>query len=418
MKLRKSKGIMLLVAMLVLSLSLVGCGSTQDTSKTTAPTDNSAPVSKVKTGQTITVWSHLTDAEIAALKPVAEEWGTKTGNKVTFVSDKSDFQAFTTAAQNGKGPDIMFGLPHDNLGTFQKAGLLAPVPDGLMKDADYVPMSLDAVSYSGKKYAVPLSMETYALFYNTAKVPNPPKTWDEFVKAAQKDGFQYDINNFYFSYAFLAGEGGYVFKNTGGGLDPNDIGLNNEGALKGAQLLQDFTQKYKFMPADIQGNKALANFQDGKTAFYISGPWDVGGLKKANTQFAVTNLPTLPDGKNSTPFVGVQTAFVSSKSQNVDTAWDLVKYLLEKSPKVLMEVGNRIPVQNAALADPKVQNDPIVKAFAEQAKQGMPMPNITQMQAVWGPAGDNLKLLTKGENTKTVMDAMVAKIKSGIALQQ
>ncbi len=408
---KRSKGILAIALVLVLAVSLVGCGTT-----TPAPTTPAAPT--VKSGVTINVWSHFTPTEVAALKPIAEEWAKKTNNTVNFVADNSDFQAFATAAQNGKGPDIMFGLPHDNLGTFQKAGLLVPVPGSVMKDSDYVPLAIQAVSYDGKKYAVPLSMETYALFYNTQKVPTPPTTWDDFIAQAQKVGFQYDINNFYFTNAFLTGEGGYVFKAANGALDPNDIGMNNEGAVKGAQLVQDFVTKYHFMPADISGNNALAAFQNGKTGFYISGPWDVAGLKKANTPFAITNLPALPDGKASVPFVGVYTAFVSAKSANVDTAWDLVKYMLQKSPETLFKVGNRIPVVKSYQNDPAVQNDPVIKAFMTQANQGVPMPNITAMAAVWGPAGDNLKLLTQGKDVKTVLDAMVAKIKSGIALQQ
>ena len=53
--------------------------------------------------------------------------------KVKVQVDTSDFQAFFnfTSKQNKfKRQDILFGMPHNDLGTFQKAGLLAEVPWG------------------------------------------------------------------------------------------------------------------------------------------------------------------------------------------------------------------------------------------------------------------------------------------------
>ena len=44
-------------------------------------------------------------------------------------------EAFEFDVYKRQGPDIMFGLAHDNLGTFQKAGLLAEVPEGIINDS-------------------------------------------------------------------------------------------------------------------------------------------------------------------------------------------------------------------------------------------------------------------------------------------
>ncbi|HBM79294.1 MAG TPA: maltose ABC transporter substrate-binding protein, partial [Clostridiaceae bacterium] len=85
--------------------------------------------------------------EVKALDPIAQEWAKNTGNTVKVQADKGDFQAYLQAANSSKAPDIMFGIAHDNLGTFQKAKLLEEVPDGTINKSDYVQMSLDAVSY-------------------------------------------------------------------------------------------------------------------------------------------------------------------------------------------------------------------------------------------------------------------------------
>jgi arabinogalactan oligomer/maltooligosaccharide transport system substrate-binding protein len=412
-----SKILALLTAMVfVLSIALTGCGGGTKTSE--QPSQTQTAEQPKKEPVELIVWSHLTDPEIAKVQEIANKWAEQTGNKVKVLADQSDFQAFATAAQSGKGPDIMFGLPHDNLGTFQKAGLLAEVPEGVINKDDYVPMSISAVSYDGKMYAVPIAMETYALFYNTDKVKTPPATLDDLIKLGKEVGFQYDVNNFYFSFAFIAAYGGYVFKDTGGGLDPNDIGLDNAGAKKGLELIKDFVQKYKFMPPDINYDMAKGNFQSGKIGLYISGPWDVDGFKKANVPFKVAPLPQI-DGKPTPSFAGVQAAFVSANSKHQKEAWELMKYLVENTGLPLFETGNRIPVIKSLLDNPEVKGNEILSAFAEQAQHAIPMPNIPQMSQVWGPAGNALQLITSGKvPVDKAAEDMVKQIKQGIATMQ
>jgi len=375
----------------------------------------------------ITVWSHMTDPEIAVIKQAADQWAQQTGNQVDVVAAQGGFQDFATAAQSDQGPDIMFGLPHDNLGTFQAAGLLAPVPQGFLNPDDYVPLGLQAVTFNGQLYAVPLSMESYALVMNTNLVKDAPTNWTDLINTAKsltkKDqhGFMFEVNNFYYAYAFIAGEGGYVFKNTGSGLDPNDIGLNNEGAVKGFTFLGDLVRKYKLMPSDVNGDIVNGQFTSGKLAMTITGPWSIQGYKDANIPIKVVPLPsiTFADGNSPKPFVGVYAAFVSSASKHQDLAWQLMKYLIQNTPQQLFQVGHRIPVLKSALNTPDIQNDPITQAFAQSAAGGDPMPNIPQMPAVWTPAGNALTLITSGKATpKAAADQLVQNVKDQIASQK
>ncbi len=400
---RKVKVLCSVLTALLLTTALVGCGSS--TSSTT------------KSGKHLIVWSHLTKPEITALNTVAQKWAKKTGNTVTVQLDSLDTsksQEFLQAARSSKGPDIMYGMAHDNFGTFQKAGLLEPVPSGVINTSDYVDTSIKAVSYDGKMYAVPMSIETYALFYNTDKVTTVPTTVDDLIAQSQKVGFQYDVNNLYFSYTFMAANGGYVFKDKGkGALDPNDVGLGNAGSIKGLQTIQDFVTKYKFMTPDIKGSTALASFQSGKIGFYISGPWDVSTLTTAGTKFSVSPLPGgIPS------FVGVQASFVNSNSKNKTEDWDLMKYLQENNESVI-KAGNRIPALNSELNKPEFKDNKITSAFITQVKNGQPMPNIPEMQTVWTPTGNNLQLLTAGKITPDAAGkAMHDQVVQGIALMK
>jgi arabinogalactan oligomer/maltooligosaccharide transport system substrate-binding protein len=403
----------------VLLLALAGCGGKKAENTPATDTASSTPAAAKHEPVAISVWSHLTEPEVAEVKKIADEWAAKTGNQVEVLADQTGFQEYAAAAQAGKGPDIMYGLAHDNLGTFWKAGLLEAVPANVINTADYEKVAIDAVSYDGKMFAVPVSMEAVALLYNKALVANPPKTWDEFMKVAKEKGFAYDIKNFYHAHGFIAGLGGYVFKNTGGGLDPKDVGLGNAGAISALKLFDEFVNVNKFMPADINGDMAKALFVGGKAGMYISGPWDIQAAKDAKIDLGVAPMPTLSNGKPFTPFVGVQAAFVATGSAHKAEAWDLMKYLQEKTPVPLFKTGNRFPVQKAMANNADVKANVLLAGFGASAANGVPMPNIPAMQTVWDPAGKAIDLVVTRKATpeKAAADAVKA-INDAVAAQK
>lgn len=392
------------LAVLMLSLALAGCGSSsqspepQNQGGTQQGSSTNTTPAPAKTPVELTVWSHLTSPEVQEVQKVADEWAAKTGNKVTVLEDQTGFQEYAAAATAGQGPDIMYGLPHDNLGPFWKAGLLEPVPDGVIDESNYEKVTLDAVSYEGKKFAVPISYEAVALFYNKALVSQPPTEWADFLAQAQEKGFMYKIKDFYFTYGFIAGNGGYVFKDKGNGnLDPTDVGFASEGGIAGLQLLSDFVNKYNLMPSDVDDNMAKAEFQAGNIAFYLSGSWDVKGFADAGVDFGIAPMPKMPNGQPFTPFVGVQAAFVNADSKHKAEAWDLIKYLQENVPEKLLAVGNRIPAQKSMAS--ALQTNPYLAGFAESAKLGTPMPNIPEMASVWTPAASMIELVVMQQAT-------------------
>lgn len=400
---KRSKLLALLVAGAISATALVGCsgGGSKD------------PATDSGEKKTLTVWSHWKGEEFKALEEVASAWGEANNVEVTMFEDEGDFQGVIQATQAANGPDIVLGIPHDNLGTAHKAGVLAEVPAEVLSSMTFNSDSiLNAVSYDGKTYAVPFAQETTALFVNKDLVKKAPTTTDELIEMAKEVGFVYDINNFYFSQAFLGANGGYVFKNNDGAYDIEDIGLGNEGSIKGLNFLNSLVNEHKFMAADITGDNANAEFLAGKVGFFISGPWAVGDAKAA-MNLEVVPLPTL-DGKAPTPFSGVQTAFVSENSTNKEVAWELMKEYMAKGQDIMYKTGSRIPVQEGYVVD-----DEITKAFMTASETAIPMPNIAEIQAMWTPAENNLKLLTSGQiDAATAAKNLVEQIKEGITQLQ
>lgn len=395
---KKSKLLAALIAGVITTTAFVGCGSKEEGG-------NSSEEKK-----TLTVWSHFTTAEVAEFETVAKAWGEENNVEVSVVEDQGEWQAMIQAAQSDNGPDIMLGIPHDNLGTFQKAGVTAEVPSDMVSADKYTSEALvNSVTLDSKIYAVPFAQETTAMFYNKDLVKEVPKTMEDLVEQAKELGFVYNINDFYFSYAFLSANGGYVYKDNNGTLDPTDIGLANDGSIKGLQFISDLVNKEKLMAADITGDIAKGEFTSGKAAFYFSGPWDVGSAEEAGLNFGVIPMPTL-NGNAPSTFLGVQTGIVNENSKNKDLAWELMQEFVDKGQDIIYKTGNRIPVAKDYVID-----NEYTKVFVEQAKVATPMPNIVEVQAMWTPVNNNLILLTSGQtDPATTGKNIVEQVEEGI----
>lgn len=400
---KKLKLLTSLVAGICCMSMLVGCGQ-------------SSKNSDEGESKEVVVWSYLMDNEVEELDKVAQEWGKENGKKVKVIKDNSQFQSFLQAANSSKGPDLVFGITHNNLGTFEQAGLLAEVPKDLVNRDDYVNDSVwDAVSYDGKEYGIPISMETYALFYNKDKVKEIPKTMEELVnqaKAYGPSGFQFSMNEFYYGAAFVQSYGGYIFGGDKGNTKIDDIGLGNDGAIKAYKFLQDLVQKDKLMPADITSDIANSSFKTGDAIFYIGGPWDISGFKEAGVNFGVIKLPKI-NGVEAKTLMGVQAGFVSSKSPIQEDAWSLMKYLANNTGERLYKVGNRIPVIKAELNKDEIKNNEFTQGFLAQTNSAVPMPNVPEIESIWKPM-ENMTRILNGEDPATVAKDIEKAVKDGI----
>lgn len=152
--------------------------------------------------------------------------------------------------------------------------------------------------------------------------------------------------------------------------------MGHSGAIEAYTFINKLASEYQFITSDITSDTAKSNFQNGVTAFYIGGPWDIDGLNSAGTPFAVAPMPQL-NGKNFVTPVGTQVGFVSSKSDSQEVVWEFYKYLLENSAEDLYTAGGRIPAQIAA--QETIEKDEITESFITQISYGEPLPTASEM---------------------------------------
>jgi maltose-binding protein MalE len=377
-------------------------------------------------------------AEFASLRAVADAYTAATGTPVDLVTvPDADFKAkMSIAAPAGEGPDVFGPIAHDWVGEFAIQEIALEIPAELIKDeADIVPSSLDAARLDGRLYGLPLFVESVALIYNKALVPEPPTTWDELVATAteltQGDvyGFGFPILEQYHEGPFFMGFGGYIFNYENGAFNIEDIGLNNAGSVEAAKFLRDLYNNSAPPLPEVAVDRANMHavqegmMEAGQIAMTINGPWREGGLSAAGIDYGIAKLPSLPNGEPMRPFLGVQVFAANAFSEKQDAALDFLSFATCTDSAVTLYGGNaKVPVRSSAVESEAVSANPNIAVWNEQAQDGIPMPNIPAMSNVWKPWGDAMDAIiptnASDAEIQTLLDNAVTQIQTAIEQTQ
>lgn len=360
--------------------------------------------------------------ETEFLNAVKGEFTKATGIEVEVVGIDQLSQAAKLALDGpaGKGADIVV-WPHDRIGQAVEEGIIAPLTLTKEQIALYTEQTMAAMTYQGKIYGIPYSLETTALIYNKKLLPVVPNTMDALFSLAKemtgkgRYGFLYDITNFYFTYGFLGGYGGYVFKSSKNGLDVEDIGLANKGAIEGAELVKRFRTE-GLIPEGTDYGVTDGLFKEGKVAAIINGPWAFAEYKKAGIDYGIAPLPKLSNGQYPQTFIGVKGYYVSAFSKNKDAATKFALWLANKENSLKHHQMNAIiPTHKEVLTAPQFTQNKDLVAFATQAGRGIPMPNAPEMGQVWDPMANALTYILNGQATpKAALEMAVETIEENI----
>jgi arabinogalactan oligomer / maltooligosaccharide transport system substrate-binding protein len=387
----------------------------------TAPAATTAATADIKpeAGATLLVW------EAKEWRPfmdeIAKQFTAKYGIQVKMdeVGAGDQVNKLTNDGPAGIGADVVV-FPHDNLGKAVAAGLVLPNDFyGDVTTKENSEIAIQGVTFGGKLYGYPRSIETYAMFYNKDLIPTAPKTMEEvktFAKtfndpAKNKYAYMWDIGNFYFSYPFLSAQGGYVFGKNG--TDKADIGLSNDGAVKGAAYFASLKKDVLPMKSgDVNYDIKKGLFTGGTLAMNVDGPWAIGDIKKSGIKYGVAPLPSM-DGKPAVSFAGIKGWYVNSYSKYPNAARLFSRFASTKEAQLLeFKLVGSIPSNKQAAEDPAVKGDEATSAFLEQFKNSQPMPSIAEMGNVWTPIGGALgEIWNDGKDPKATLDNAVKQIK-------
>ncbi|MFA9397588.1 MAG: extracellular solute-binding protein [Clostridiaceae bacterium] len=359
-----------------LMLSMVGCGSSQNGSKSGGESEGEIafwvyePQSmddKTKLDDLVKVFEDENDVNV----------------KITYIPKDNFNTKLNAAIAVQKGPDVSY-LDQPLIAKFEEDELLFDITDLLNNSEkasveDYFSGAFDTNKVDGKVYGLPLSMTTVALYYNKDLVANPPKNWDEWVSIS-KDVYVKD------QIAAFEGIGGggwgawllpAFIHSAGGSMVNEDETAVTFGEQPGIDSLNLLVNLLKYSDQSVRESQNA--FGNGLVAFKVSGPWEIDSFKTnfPNLNFGVTLIPA-KDSFTSYSNIGGDNLVVYKDSTNAESGYELIEFLTnEKNSETMAEITGNFPINiNAAKAD-KYTSDEYLSVFMKQMETAVARPRLT-----------------------------------------
>ncbi len=258
------------------------------------------------------------------------------GATVTVKWNPGDYDKLVSAALLTSNVPDVFEYGNGPTLDMIKAGQVVDLTDTVGDAAgQFAKPVLDSVSWDGKIYAIPQTIDMQMLYYRKSVLDKagvqPPKTMDELIAAAKAVTTK-DMGGFFAGndsgvavlsnmLIWSAGREQINAEQTGIGFDD----AAGYGALAAYAQLRSSGGLLQSASADWFASDPLVN---GETAMQWTGLWVLPEIQSAlGDDFGVIPFPAIgSEGRQSVPF-GAFAATVSAKGKNVDAAKAFVKWL-------------------------------------------------------------------------------------------
>lgn len=321
--------------------------------------------------------------EADSIRAVAESYTKKTGIPVEIMeAGRSGFYSAVHTQLLGKTTEFDLAQANDvDVAFLAKAGVLEPLDKYLNDPAltNLAEYDLDDLAftyqYEGKTYAVPFDVSTHFMYYRSDLIPVPPQTWDEYLALARRFSKSQNSSSpttYGASFTALAGSEQpkmfYSMMWSYGGWTVDDsgkVGVDNEGALKAANLLRTFVQE-KLVAPDIYSwgfSEVMEALQTGLTAM-ASPYWNAAyttiksgtGIPAENIKLALVPGVRQADGSiYRTPFQQGKILLMNANSPRKEAAYKFHEYLTSKEGMRIMTQAGGTPSRFSILGDPSMQ---------------------------------------------------------------
>ncbi|WP_327025173.1 sugar ABC transporter substrate-binding protein [Micromonospora sp. NBC_01739] len=302
--------------------------------------------------------------------------------------------------------------PHDWIGAMIDAGVIEPTLLSPDQRKLFPAWTLQALTYEGRLYGVPMTTDTVALIRNTELVPEPPATFDDLVAIAQslcRNGKTEKI---------LAARVGYggdpfqtwpLFTSAGGSLfgcrpngqwDPTQLMVDSPGSVEAFEQFREMGEAgMGLLRRSVDGDTAHQCFASGRTPFLIGTSDGLRLALRAGIKIGVSPVPPFGHGKKARAFTLVHGLTIAKHGACKAVAHDLfADYLTHRH--VMTRLSNDVVAPIALLGDTPIHS--ALQIYRRMCQEGDLMPSFPAMQAIWRILGKAQAAAVAGEPAKPV----------------
>ncbi|MCD7744942.1 MAG: extracellular solute-binding protein, partial [Lachnospiraceae bacterium] len=267
-----------------LLFSLTGCSSGNGT--------NGKDAEGTAQSNQLVIWHDKEDAVIEALQEYLDE--AVPDLEIVFEKKTSLTDSLKLVGNDPSAAPDLFIFAHDKIGVFAEMGILTPITELLDEDAldDYLPMTIEAVTYKDNIYQLPLYFETLLFMYNRRYMSDEdvPATTDELLAYMEENtgrgryGFVEQHSTAYYAAGWIHGFGGSI-------IDDDGNPFPDEQAVKDA--LAYHLSFVELMPGETEYSTVNTLFLEGKADSTIGGPWMVPSAREAGIDLGIAAMPVV-----------------------------------------------------------------------------------------------------------------------------
>lgn len=260
---------------------------------------------------TITFWNGFTDADRPAVEEIVKRFNESQDRVVVEMTIQPwDVinQTLLSAYAAGEGPTVV-GIGAEQFAGYVTAGAWAPVDqvyDGGGLDVAALPeASIEATTYQGARYGVPMSAAAGMLYYNKtlfadAGLAGPPETLAQLADYAVTLTDYNPDDETRSVYGFALPDHGalphwpVLLWADGGGVVAEDNSrsmLADPASIETAQFWTDLLVNEHISPVAMSGVDGDNLFAAGRAAMVINGPWSSGAFTEAGIDYGIAPVP-------------------------------------------------------------------------------------------------------------------------------
>ncbi|MCA9874113.1 MAG: extracellular solute-binding protein [Anaerolineales bacterium] len=356
----------------------------------------------------ISLWHNWQGPAAEALARVVADYEARHPNvRLELIYQESLVEALDTAVAAGEGPDL-FITTQDQLGRFADSQTITPLSDQFdttYLTANFIPATVDAVTWQEQVWGLPLMEEGIALVYNPALIDSSliPEDKTDFAgllnsaqsfHAAHPESYLFcneslsatSLDAYHSAPIFFgfggAEEAGYID-------DWGTVHINTPERQAAAEWLQSLQP---VIPAEVGYEICLDGLQSGEFAAWWTGPWSLEALQNAGVAYKIQGF--------GRPYVHVTSLFMGADAvsrQHDAPAAEFMEFWADPGVQTSLALAaGSPPASLLALQSAEVQANPEIAAYGAALADGIPFPSTPYANTQWDPLAQATAAILSG----------------------